>query len=353
MTTTILLPEIHEQLFAWWLENGRVLPWRTKLTADSSSPIAVGPSTGFSAGLSDLDVFHVREKAFTEYMTHELRRDPYRVVVAELMLQQTQVDRVLPKYLDWMARWPRIEDLSKAQLAEVLIFWKGLGYNRRARYLWLLAKKISEDLEGIWPQTEVELLELPGLGKYTARAMMSFAFGQQVAVVDTNVRRVLRRVLEGLEAAALPTLSGEEWFDRAESVLPLGQADPWNQLIMDLGAMVCTAKAPKCEACPVSNLCQAQQLALSKGFETYRDYLKIHPPEKKASKKAVRFEDTDRFFRGRIIDLLRERPFSQPELWQTLNQDYGLPDVLRCDKLVSGLMKEGMIRSSDSLLSLG
>lgn len=344
MTTTFLFNELYRNLFQWWLKHGRVLPWRAKL----SPAIA----TRTEASTID-DVLQVREAAFIEYMAGHLRRDPYRVVVAELMLQQTQVDRVLPKYLAWMEQWPSIDQLAKAQLSDVLIFWKGLGYNRRARFLWLLAKKITEELHGTWPHTEAELLKLPGLGKYTARAVMSFAFGQEVAVVDTNVKRVLRRILDGLETLSPPLLTEKEWFSRADSVLPPGQADPWNQLIMDLGAMVCTAKAPKCEACPVAELCLAQQFALSKGFATYKEYLKVNPLENKPFKKVVRFEDSDRYFRGRVMDLLRERQFSQDELWQVLNQDHGLLDVSRYEKLLQGLIKDGMIRNSDNTISLG
>jgi len=345
MTTTILLADLHSTLFTWWLKHGRVLPWRTKLTTSANR-------SGQRTIQQPSSVLEVRDQAFHDYMANDLRRDPYKVVVAELMLQQTQVDRVLSKYEDWMKRWPDISDLAKAELSEVLIFWKGLGYNRRARFLWLLAKKINEDFHGVWPRTEAELLALPGIGKYTARAVMSFAFGEEVAVVDTNVKRVLRRVLDGQEAAALPVPSEKEWFSRADAVLPSGKADPWNQLMMDFGATICTARAPKCEVCPVQTTCKAQQIALSKGFPTYGEYLMAFPVVKTNQKKAVRFEDTDRYFRGRIMDILRENQISLADLNTTLQNDYGLVDQHRFERLLAGLSKDGMITLSDNTASL-
>jgi adenine-specific DNA glycosylase len=133
---------IHELLFAWWKREGRVLPWREKLSKKDAKATKVTQ-----------DIAVVRERAFTSYFATLTQRDPYRVVVAELMLQQTQVDRVLPKYEAWLKKWPTLADLAKATLADVLIFWQGLGYNRRARFLWLLAAEITERRHGVWPQT--------------------------------------------------------------------------------------------------------------------------------------------------------------------------------------------------------
>lgn len=338
------LPQLQHALFEWWQAHGRVLPWRAKQTAPNE--VEVEQPTG------QTNTPQVREKAFQSYLATHLGRDPYHVVVAELMLQQTQVDRVLPKYQAWMKNWPTLADLAKAQLSEVIIFWQGLGYNRRARFLWLLAKVITDEHAGVWPTSEEELLKLPGLGKYTARAVLSFAFGHQVAVVDTNVKRVLRRVLEGKEASASQVPTEKEWFQLADSVIPTGQADPWNQLIMDLGALVCTAKAPKCERCPIQDYCQAQQLALALGFTTYREYLASLPTVPRA-KKGIRFEETDRYFRGRILDLLRESPLPEEKLEQRLEEEFGLVDMARRQKLLSSLEKEGMIKRNGELLSLG
>lgn len=331
LNTQQSVSKLHKALFAWWQSHGRVLPWREKLAAQDLTIKKAERST----------VLSLREQAFTSYMANELRRDPYRVVVAEIMLQQTQVDRVMSKYLAWMTQWPTVADLAKAELSKVLIFWQGLGYNRRARFLWLLAKEVSENRGGEWPQTEAELVQLPGISRYTARAIMSFAFGQQVGVVDTNVKRVLRRLLDGQEAAATPTLSEKEWFIWADQIIPPGQADPWNQLIMDFGALICTAKAPKCLECPVQAICQAQQEAKRLGFPSYRELLSTQPASIK-KKKAVRFEDTDRYFRGRVMDLLRERTCTKEELWQQLSTQHGLEPRERFEKVLAGLVCDSL-----------
>jgi A/G-specific adenine glycosylase len=336
------IAQLHHRLFNWWHDAGRVLPWREK---------EMGSTAGNATLASPLSL---RDRAFQSYMAMELRRDPYRVVVAEMMLQQTQVDRVLPKYLDWMAKWPQIGDLAKAELSEVLIFWQGLGYNRRARFLWLLAKEISQKNNGIWPQTEEELLELPGIGRYTARAILSFAFGQHTAVVDTNVKRVLRRVIDGKEAAEQPTYSEREWFVFADQILPPEQADPWNQLVMDLGALVCTARGPQCEKCPVKEQCAAQQKADQLGFSTYREFLLSLPKAaKNSAKPKTRFEDTDRFFRGRIMDTLRQAATTRQQLWQVMQDEYGLADQVRFETLLTKLAAEGLIQLSEEIVQLG
>lgn len=343
MNKTFPLDHWQATLLEWWQLHGRVLPWREK---QASSPDK-------DVGTEQLSKLQVRERAFQDYLAHHLRRDPYRVVVAELMLQQTQVDRVLPKYLAWIERWPLMSDLAKSELSEVLIFWQGLGYNRRAKFLWLLAKEISEAKAGTWPTTEEELLKLPGIGKYTARAVMSFAFGQQVAVVDTNVKRVLRRVLDGLEASTEPVPSEKAWFALADSVVPAFQADPWNQLMMDFGAMVCTAKAPRCESCPVQHVCQAQKTAVQAGFSTYREYLQTHPPITKTGRKSVKFTDSDRFFRGRIMDVLRQGNIDRNQLWIKLRDEHGLLEENRFQRLLSALQKEGLIQAQNNTVKLG
>ncbi len=328
------MSQFHQKLFTWWRKEGRILPWREKLT--------VLPTK-------------VRDEAFGHYFASSLKRDPYKVVVAEMMLQQTQVDRVMSKFQAWMEKWPSTAALAKASLAEVLIFWQGLGYNRRAKFLWQLAKKI-EELSGVWPTTEKELLELPGIGRYTARAIMSFAFGMQVGVVDTNIKRVIARTqgIEWSERQVNPPFDLKaDYFQLADELLPADQADPWNQAIMDLGAMVCTAKSPKCEVCPLSQLCQSNLRAQKHGFENYGVWLKSLATLPKLKKKSVRFEDTDRFFRGRIMDLLRESEYEIPKLAQKMEEEYGLIDPDRFNKLLTGLASEEMITIQKNAVKLG
>jgi A/G-specific adenine glycosylase len=154
-------------------------------------------------------------------------RDPYAILVSEVMLQQTQVERVVPRYLEWLERWPTVDALTAASPAEVIRAWQGLGYNRRGLNLHRAAQQIARDG---WPD---DLTELPGVGPYTAAAVASFAFGRDVLPVDTNVRRVQER-------------TGHDFSPRA------GQA------LMDLGATVCLARVPRCALCPLANACPSR-----------------------------------------------------------------------------------------------
>jgi A/G-specific adenine glycosylase len=337
------LPAVHDKLFTWWKKSGRVLPWREKL---------VRPVSSRHRAVQIQDLASVRESTFATYFASSLQRDPYRVIVAEMMLQQTQVDRVLPKYEAWMKQWPKIENLASATLTEVLIFWQGLGYNRRARFLWLLAREISENRKGVWPTTEKELRELPGIGQYTARAVMSFGFGIQVGVVDTNVKRILDRVIMGFDQERKPK-NEKEYFILADQFLPPDKADPWNQLLMDFGSLICTAKRPKCETCPIAQLCTINLEAQQQGFSTFGAFLDQQPKQKREAKKTIRFEDTNRYFRGRIIDELRQHAHLQlVHLKQTMEERYGLVDEERFQKLINSLEKEGLIKQSNQNISL-
>jgi A/G-specific adenine glycosylase len=330
---------LHQKLFAWWQKEGRVLPWRRREVAHQEM------------NAENQTVQFLRDKAFQSYFAGHLLRDPYRVVVSEMMLQQTQVDRVLPKYEAWMDKWPTMSDLAQASLVEVLIFWQGLGYNRRARFLWLLAKEITEKRQGVWPSTEEELLKLPGIGKYTARAVMSFALGKQVGVVDTNVKRIFLRVFAG------DLHTEKDFFKLADEILPLHQSDPWNQALMDFGALMCTAKNPKCAECPLKNDCSVNLHAMAQGYANYAEQLKT---EIQASRKTdvnkpkkIRFEDTDRFFRGRIVDELRNGEAKIKNLEKILEERYGLDDGDRFQRLIEGLQKEGILTVHGRVASLG
>jgi A/G-specific adenine glycosylase len=183
-------------LLAWFAENGRDLPWRRT-------------------------------------------RDPYAILVSEVMLQQTQVARVLERYPAWLERWPTPAALAAAPAADVVRAWSGLGYNRRALNLQNAARRVVE--LGEFPREIAELERLPGIGPYTARAIACFAFDAQVTALDTNVRRVLERSL-GTTAVAPPA----------------GRAWDWNQALFDLGAQVCLARVPRCDRCPLASSCPAR-----------------------------------------------------------------------------------------------
>ena len=174
--------------------------------------------------------------------------DPYQVWLSEIMLQQTRVAAVIAHYQEFLRRFPTLQKLARAREASVLAAWSGLGYYRRARMLHAAAKLIVRKRGGQFPATAKELLELPGVGRYTAAAIASIAFGQPVAVVDGNVERVLQRLL------ARP-LAGEELWQATDGLLDRGRPGDFNQAMMELGATVCTPRGPACEACPVWDLC--------------------------------------------------------------------------------------------------
>ncbi len=184
-------------------------------------------------------------------------RNPYHILVSEIMLQQTQVPRVIPKYREWLRRYPSIEALAGAGAREVREAWYPLGYNARPIRLRAIAREAVRRYRGRLPRTRSELLALPGIGPYTAGAMLSFAFRQDAPILDTNVRRVLRRVFAG--DAARP--SERALWALAEDVLPRGHAYDFNQGLMDLGATVCTSRRPRCRHCPVAKACASFPLA--------------------------------------------------------------------------------------------
>ena len=168
-------------------------------------------------------------------------RDPYKVMVSEIMLQQTQVDRVMPKYQAFLEIFPGLAALAAAPTAEVIRAWTGLGYNRRAVNMQRAARAVLDVHNGQFPRDMAELLKLPGIGPYTAGAIACFAFEQDVAFMDTNIRRVVQRLFAGPEESA-PT--GEaRLLQIAREAVPPGQGWFWNQAIMELGALICTAAA--------------------------------------------------------------------------------------------------------------
>jgi A/G-specific adenine glycosylase len=179
-------------------------------------------------------------------------RDPYRVLVSELMLQQTQVSRVLGFYDRFLRRFPTLGALASARPSQVRESWEGLGYYARARNLHALARRVTTTRDGVMPSAPAELRELPGIGPYTAGAVASFAFEKRAALVDTNVARVVKRVFS-------PRASNRRVWDLAEAILPRTGRAAWshNQAMIELGALVCIARKPKCGECPVRGECRS------------------------------------------------------------------------------------------------
>src|SRR4051812_19101750 len=182
--------------------------------------------------------------------------DPYHILVSEIMLQQTQVDRVLPKYHEWLDRYPSFEALAEAPEKDVTNTWYPLGYNIRPKRLQAIAREAVASYGGKLPSDEATLLSFKGIGEYTAGAIRSFAFRQRAAILDTNVARVLFRVFIGRGLPKAHATKRQLW-GISESLVPNRRAFDFNQALMDFGAMLCTARKPKCLICPMASQCSA------------------------------------------------------------------------------------------------
>ena len=214
---------------------------------------------------------------------------PWGVMVSEYMLQQTPVNRVLPKWIEWMERWPTPADLAQASPAQVITAWGRLGYPRRALRLHAAAQIIAEDFNNEVPEDLETLQTLPGIGEYTAAAIAAFAFDQRTLVMDVNIRRVLTRVIDGNEHPKPAPTSREK--ARRLALLPEKNAHIWAAATMELGAIVCTSKNPKCELCPVISAC---------------NWRKNGYPKSDLIRKSQDWHGTDRKCRGTIVQALRE-----------------------------------------------
>jgi A/G-specific adenine glycosylase len=185
--------------------------------------------------------------------------DPYHILVSEVMLQQTQVDRVLPKYHEWLDKYPSLDALAAAGEDEASDTWRPLGYNIRPRRLHAIARESVARYGGSLPSDEATLRSFKGIGAYTAGAIRSFAFGQRAAIVDTNVARVLFRVFIGRGDAKAHAMRRHLW-NVSEVLVPRKQVFDFNQALMDLGATVCVARTPKCAICPMGRICRSRRV---------------------------------------------------------------------------------------------
>lgn len=271
-TDPALVDQFHTLLFDWHTQHRREMPWRNT-------------------------------------------SDPFLILVSEIMLQQTQVDRVRDRYAIFVERFPTLEDLACATLGEVLQLWSGLGYNRRAKYLFLTAKYIVSDLDGVFPSTPEELLRLPGVGLSTMGALSAFSFGADTPMIDTNIRRVLHRVF--FSERTLP--SDRQLYDFASSIIPVGNGREWNYAMLDCAAMVCTARHHSSQ-CPLMAL--------------HGEILDV--PRKTVS---VPFMGSRRFYRGKILaSLARQHALTIREIQRELHMD---PTLVK--SILDDLSQEGMI----------
>lgn len=292
----------HRALLDWYAREGRDLPWRRT-------------------------------------------RDPYAVLVSEIMLQQTQVDRVIPRWREWLDQFPTLAALAAAPRAEVIRAWRGLGYNLRAVRLHDLARTLVAERGGRFPRALSDLRALPGLGPYTAAALACFAFGERVAPVDTNVRRVLGRLFLGEPAVA----RGQEAAIAAlaEAALP-EDAYSWNQALMDLGATICTADAPACLICPVRDPCRAAGRMSGWPLERRERLREARAGYDAAARQRA---SQQRVYRGRLVDALRTAGDGAPvplgALGARVKPDFdvaGEADRAWLEGLARKLGREGLLR---------
>ena len=238
------------------------------------------------------------------------------------MLQQTQVDRVIPKYRSFISRFPTIRSLARASFADVLRAWLGLGYNGRALRLWRCAQIVARDHRGRLPADLAALQRLPGIGSYTARALGALAFDAHVPAVDVNVRRVLSRSLAGCDR-----LEETKVMSLAHAALPRSSAGEWMQALMDVGALHCRA-VPRCTGCPARAACRF-------AGRTAKREPAAHKP----------FEGSTRFYRGRIMRALSRRASLRlVDLGRQVKDGFGVSDAAWLRHLLNGLARDGLVR---------
>lgn len=237
-------------------------------------------------------------------------RDPYHILISEVMSQQTQISRVIPKYEAWLTQFPTVEALAAAKVSEVLAAWSGLGYNRRALFLKKAAEELVRNHAGKFPQNEKSLRNLPGIGEYTARAVLCFAFDQQIAVVDTNVRKVILVEFSDVN----DTVKDIQLI--AEQLLPRGRAYEWNQALMDYSSAML-----KQEKIPIP--------------------------------KQSKFHGSHRYYRGQVLkNLLQRKTIPVRELGSLIKKDYAISDKEWLQKLINELVTEGFVAVKNGKIML-
>jgi A/G-specific adenine glycosylase len=264
------IQSFQKHIFSWWKTHRRDLPWRH---------------------------------------TH----DPYAIYVSEVMLQQTQVSRVIEKYQEFLSAFPTVQTLYASPLSDILKIWKGLGYNRRAGYLKQTIDAIVKQYKGVFPKKDTELLQMKGLGIYTARAICIFAYKQDIAAVDTNIRQIISHYFfHDIQ----PSVKDIQTV--ADQLVPKGKSWEWHQALMDYGALE---------------------------MKGVKDKIK------KKRNHITPFHKTDRYFRGRIVDLLREEKRERAEIIDYMKKTYALEET-KTLRLLFGLKHDGLITISESYISL-
>jgi A/G-specific adenine glycosylase len=287
-STTAEVNRITDTILRWWPDAARDLPWRAS-------------------------------------------RDPWEILVSEVMAQQTQVDRVIPKWHRFLARFPNVETAASAEARELIELWDGLGYNRRALQLHRCAQAIQIEHGGRVPDDLDALLALPGIGPYTARAVLAFAFERDVAVVDTNVGRVFARLTGS-------RLGQTELQSLANVFVPKRKGWEWNQAVLDFGATICLKRTPRCSSCPLRQHCTWRGIGLDPAIGSAA----VSGPQS-------RFEGSDRQGRGRLVAALRGGSIFVCAAAATMGFD---GDLDRATRVLEGLIADGLVVQSADLLSL-
>lgn len=279
---------LQHAILSWYRKNGRDLPWRRT-------------------------------------------RDPYVILVSEIMLQQTQISRVIPKYRAFLKRFPNFRSLARARLGSVLKLWSGLGYNRRARALHLLARRIVAERGGRLPRDFAQLRALPGIGQYTAGAVLNFAFHIDTPILDTNIRRIFSRLFP----------NEKDLLSLAGKILPKNKGNAWHHALMDFGSLVCIGKKPKCTSCFLQRSCPS-------AFRTKKLF--------KQSSLQKPFIGSNRYYRGRILSFLSHSPLqrgiSLPQLKEYLHTLPAPPSPHMLRRLLVALCQEGLLVHTKNRLFL-
>jgi A/G-specific adenine glycosylase len=287
----------HKAALGWYTLNGRTFPWRSE-------------------------------------------RDPYRILISEMMSQQTQIFRVIGYYERWLRVFPTVSALAAAAKSDVLREWSGLGYNSRALRLHALAQTVVAVHNGKIPRTVESLLLLPGIGRYTAHAVVCGALRKAVPVVDVNIRRVFSRVFFEIQTADEMQTDNEAWTIAA-AVLPKDEAFRWNQSLMDIGALFCTSRSPKCLLCPLQKFCLS---ACSPVFMM---------PSAKKTKKEPSFKGIPRrLYRGRILKLLHTGPMSENDVAERLWPEFGDDETEWLRHVLAEMEKSELIERRGKIISV-
>ncbi len=289
---------IHKKIFQWYAKNARSLPWRDGRNINN----------------------------------------PYRILLSEIMLQQTQVNRVILFYKAWLKKFPTFSALAKAKQSDVLRQWSGLGYNNRAIRFHQIAKIVVEQHNNTLPKTAEELHKLPGIGKYTTHAILCFAFEQQVPVVDVNIRRVLTRLLWKTHSYSEMKLEKEIW-KIAEQILPNYSASIWNQALMDIGATICTARMPKCAECFLQKNCASA--------------FSISSEKKSLKKKEPSYKNIPRrIYRGRVLKILHTKKSTPKKIAEQLWSEATVEDIQWIEEVLQKLQNDGLIEKRKNVFSI-